>query len=80
MSEYDDTNSGALFKVDQKKSEAHPDMSGSINIDGTEYWLSAWFKDSKNGKKYISLSRGDAKEVQAPKKESTPDGESDDIW
>lgn len=54
--EYDNTNSGALFKNDEKESEKHPDYRGSINVDGTDYWLSAWLKTSKKGAKFMSLS------------------------
>jgi hypothetical protein len=61
--EYDNTNSGALFKA-EKKTDNHPDYNGSINIDGTDYWLSAWLKKDKNGNAYMSLSRGDAKNKQ----------------
>lgn len=56
MADYDNTNSGALFKNDKKESEKHPDYKGSINVDGTDYWLSAWLKTSKQGTKFMSLS------------------------
>lgn len=56
MSEYDDTNRGALFKNDKKESDNHPDYKGSINVNGTDYWLSSWLKKSKAGAKYMSLS------------------------
>ena len=41
MSEYDNTNRGVLFKNDRKESDSHPDYKGQINVDGTEFWLSA---------------------------------------
>lgn len=57
MSQYDNTNSGTLFKNDRKEKETHPDYKGQINIDGVEYWLSSWIKVSKDGtKKFMSLS------------------------
>jgi len=56
MAEYDNTNSGALFKNDKKESDRHPDMRGSINFNGQDCWLSAWKKVSKNGQPYLSLS------------------------
>jgi uncharacterized protein (DUF736 family) len=49
-------NSGALFRNNDKTEESQPDYRGNINIDGTEYWLSAWLKTSKAGMKYMSLS------------------------
>jgi uncharacterized protein (DUF736 family) len=52
---YDNNLSGALFKNDKKETEKHPDYKGSCEIDGTEYWVSSWLNESKNGRKYLSL-------------------------
>lgn len=54
--EYDNTDTGALFKNDKKESDKHPDYRGNINVGGDEYWLSAWIKKSKSGLTYMSLS------------------------
>ena len=55
--EYDNTNRGSLFKNDRKELDNHPDYNGSINIDGKDYWLNGWIKESKkDGKKFFSLS------------------------
>jgi hypothetical protein len=56
MADYDNRDRGALFKNNEKTEETHPDYRGNINVDGTEYWLSAWLKTSKAGMKYMSLS------------------------
>ena len=56
MADFDNTNRGSLFKNDKKLEEKHPDMNGSINIEGTEYWISGWKKTSKAGSGFISLS------------------------
>ena len=55
MSNYDNTNRGVLFKNDRKEKDTQPNMKGSINVEGVEYWVSAWTKDGQNGK-FISLS------------------------
>lgn len=50
-------NSGALFRNDRREKETHPQMKGSINVEGREYWLSAWTKKNEDGSfKLISLS------------------------
>jgi hypothetical protein len=65
MADYDNTNTGALFKNDKKESQNHPDYKGSINVEGVEYWVSSWIKTSKAGSKFMSLSLK-AKEQAAP--------------
>ena len=57
MAEYDNTNSGALFKNDRKAADTHADWNGSINVEGREYWLNAWVKEKKgDGSKFFSIS------------------------
>jgi hypothetical protein len=53
---YDDTNRGTLFKNNRKEKESHPDYNGKINVNGENYDLSAWVKESKNGLKFFSIS------------------------
>ena len=47
--------SGTLGKNDRKSKETHPDYSGSCVVDGTDYWISGWIKESARGK-FFSLS------------------------
>lgn len=56
MTEYDNTNKGALFKNNKRKSDKSPEYNGSINVGGVDYWLSGWVKVSQNGNKFFSLS------------------------
>lgn len=53
---YDRTNTGALFKNDKQGNEKRPDYTGTVNVNGTDFQLSAWIKSSKAGTKYMSLS------------------------
>ena len=55
MPEYSNENRGVLFKNDRKDSDKHPDYRGSINVNGVEYWLSAWIREGQKGK-FMSLS------------------------
>ena len=54
--QYDNNMSGALFKNKKKTTEKHPDYTGTITIDGVEYWQSAWVRTKKdgNGDKFMS--------------------------
>ena len=70
MADYDNTNRGGLFKNKRKTKENHPNLTGRINIRGTEYWLSGWTKKDRNGDAYISLSVGDECEQQPAKGKS----------
>lgn len=52
-----DENSGVLFRNDNKKTDKHPDYTGRATIDGVEYFISGWVKEStKDGKKFFSLA------------------------
>jgi hypothetical protein len=53
---FDPTNRGTLNKNDRKEKDTHADYRGQINIEGAEYWLDAWIKDSPKGGKFMSLS------------------------
>ncbi|QPB11364.1 hypothetical protein [Providencia phage Kokobel2] len=53
--QYDNTNRGALFNNDRRNSDRSPDMTGSLNVDGVEYFISAWYKDTRSGT-ILSLS------------------------
>lgn len=54
-------NTGLLARNERKEKDTHPDFSGTLNIDGVEYWLSGWTKEGREGtklagKRYFSLS------------------------
>jgi hypothetical protein len=53
---FDNTNRGVLFREAEKSKDSDRDYSGSINIDGREFWLSGWIKTSAKGTKFLSLS------------------------
>ena len=39
---FDETNRGAIWKNEKKETDKYPDFTGSINVDGHDYWLSGW--------------------------------------
>ena len=72
MSDYDNTNSGALFKNNRKEQGSNqPDMTGVLNVEGKDYRVSAWSNESKSGTKYFSMKVSEKQEISAESKEST---------
>jgi hypothetical protein len=68
--DFDNTNRGILSRNDRKEAETHADFKGEINVGGTDYWLSAWVKERKDGSgKFFSLS---VKPKDAPAKTKAP--------
>lgn len=48
-------NSGTLGRNKRRESDKHPEYTGSAEIDGQEFWISAWLKEGSDGK-FFSLS------------------------
>jgi uncharacterized protein (DUF736 family) len=81
MSEYDDTNRGALFKNKRKDSDRHPDYTGTLNVGGAELWISAWLKVSQKGEKFMSISvkpKEERREDRAPEGKAQVRNDMDD--
>lgn len=62
--QYDNTNSGVLFVNKDRDTDSKPNAKGSIDIEGKEYWLSAWTNTDKNGNKYQKLKATAKEQVQ----------------
>jgi hypothetical protein len=56
MADYDNTNRGAFFKNDKKETEKHPDFTGSLNVEGKEFWVSGWKRRPDQSDKAPALS------------------------
>ena len=70
MTSYDNNNRGAVWKNDRKTTDKHPDFNGTINVDGKDYWVSAWRGDKENPKApVLSFS---VQEKDVPKQQPTP--------
>jgi hypothetical protein len=55
--QYDNEKTGALFRNARKTQDKQPDHNGNCTIEGVEYWISAWVKESKkDGSKFFSLA------------------------
>jgi len=89
MAEYDNTNRGSIWKNDRKETDNHPDFTGSLNVGGVEYWVSAWKRKDGAAAKAPALSftvkpkdeRGAASSDQrttVPQRRTVPAGNSRD--
>jgi hypothetical protein len=54
--EYDNTNRGSIWMNDKKDTENHPDFKGSLNVNGQEFWVSAWKRKEGANPKSPALS------------------------
>lgn len=67
---FDDTNRGSIWKNDKRREgKQDPDFTGSLNVDGHDYWVSAWKRKDGASEKAPALSfavkRKDGKSQQA---------------
>lgn len=54
---YDNKNRGTLGKNRRKTEDTHPPYAGQCNIDGIDYWISAWVNKSKDSdEKFFGLT------------------------
>jgi hypothetical protein len=50
-------NSGSLFPNKRKEKESHPDLTGTLDVEGQQFWINAWSKTAKtNGEEWLSIS------------------------
>ena len=86
MKQYDRTNTGTLGRNTERKSDKHPEYTGSLNVGGVEYWLSGWVRvagesSKRAGEKFISMKlepkeqqpAAPARQAPAPQADLTDD-------
>lgn len=78
---YDNTNTGILARNENRKTDKHPEFTGSINVGGVDYWLSAWVNEGKpggkmEGKKYFSLKVNPKEQRVSPQGRTAARGDS----
>ena len=83
MSQYDNNLTGALFKHDKQGNEKRPDYKGSAEIEGVQYWVSAWVRNTAKGKCLsMKYERKEQQSAPAPAAKPAPaaqDAFDDDI-
>lgn len=54
---YDDRNRGQIWKNEKKRPDKQdPDFTGSLNVDGKDYWVSAWKRKEGAAERAPALS------------------------
>lgn len=56
MADFDNTNRGSIWKNEKKEKDTHPDFTGTLNVGGVEYWVSAWKRKEGAAAKAPALS------------------------
>jgi hypothetical protein len=85
MSDFDNTNSGALFKNDRKRGANSPDFKGQCEPvcphcgAKTKFWLSAWKKLKRGGGGFLSLAFTADETQETPDGKVSPKPEKDDF-
>lgn len=74
MTQYDNTNRGAIWKNDDKREDNHPDFKGSLNVAGVEYWVSAWKRKEGAAAKAPALSFSIKPKEDQPRREEPSRG------
>jgi len=60
--------SGTISQNAHKKESKHPDIKGKCSINGQEYNIGGWLKQSQSGDEFYSLSFS-VREANHPKEE-----------
>lgn len=50
-------DSGSLWPNKRKVTAKHPDMTGTLDVGGVQYWINAWSKTAPtSGQEWLSIS------------------------
>jgi hypothetical protein len=77
MTQYDNNMRGILGRNERREKDSQPEFTGRCEIDGKEFWISAWVKESAKGK-FFSLSfkpKEEQQAKQAPRRQREEDSD-----
>jgi hypothetical protein len=69
---FDETNRGAIWKNEKKTTDKHPDFTGSINVDGHDYWLSGWRRPADASEKAPAMKFQVTRKDGKPQQQAAP--------
>lgn len=72
---------GSLFRNDRRTNDRQPTHRGDCKIEGVDYWISAWVKETYDGSKFFSLAFTEKDHTATPSnvKPAPQDDFDDDI-
>lgn len=71
--QYDDRNRGQIWKNEKKRPDKQdPDFTGSLNVDGKDYWVSAWKRKEGAAERAPALSFTVKQKDSKPAKADAP--------
>ena len=68
---FDPTNRGSIWKNERKTTDKHPDFTGTLNVEGREYFFDAWKRKEGAGPKAPALT------FRIKPKDAQPEGHPD---
>jgi len=74
MSNYDNNNRGAIWGNDKKVKDTQPDFTGSILVDGKDYFVSGWKRKADASPQSPALSLAVTLKDQQPQKSYSQTG------
>ena len=80
MADFDNTNRGSIWKNEKKREgKQDADFTGSLNVNGVEYWVNAWKRKEGAADKAPALSfsirpKDDQGQQAAPKRDPISSG------
>jgi hypothetical protein len=79
MTQYDNNNKITVFKNDKQGNDQRPDMTGKVNVEGKEFYVSLWTRTPNNGgDKFLSGQIKPVEVKEEPKKEAVNTDDIDD--
>ena len=71
MTDYDKTNTFVLFVNDKQGNEKRPDRTGTLNVDGIEYYIDGWIKTGAKGQFLSGKIKPKNPDADGPRRQAT---------
>ena len=79
MSDYDNNNRGAIWGNDKKVKDTQPDFTGSILVDGKDYFVNGWKRKAGASPQSPALSLAVTLKDQQPQQSAPKQAPANDF-